>query len=127
GATFKLRRPGLQEGRAVIRLDQEATRYDAAMADPCPRHADPRPSRVQTPPFSHAEREGSLPSISRIDGERRADVAGPPHARAAQEIAVVLRDLEQLFRRIGPAIDPMRSSGESEVAVGIDHPWDDRR
>jgi hypothetical protein len=38
----------------------------------------------------------------------------------------VLRDLEQFFRRIGTAIDPMRTSGKREVAVGIDHPRDDR-
>src|SRR5207249_1514657 len=119
---LELGRRGLQEGRAVIRLDQEATREDAAMANPCPRDADPRPSRVRTPPFSHPEREGPPPSIPRIDGERRAHVAGPAHTRAAQEIAVVLRDLEQLLRRIGPAVDPMRASREREVAVRIDHP-----
>src|SRR5437879_7848503 len=97
------------------------------MADPCPRDADLRSSNLRLPPFSYAEREGPPPSIPRVDGERRADVAGPPHARAAQEIAVVLRDLEQLLRRIGPAVDPMRSSGKREVAVGIDHARDDRR
>src|SRR5947208_661884 len=97
------------------------------MTDACPRDADPRPSRVRPPPFSHPEREGPPPAVPRIDGERRADVAGPPHARAAQEIAVVLRDLEQLLRRIGPAVDPMRASREREVAVRIDHPRDDRR
>src|SRR5205807_10546665 len=97
------------------------------MTDPCPRDADLRPSKVRTPTFSHAEREGPPPSIPRIDGERRADVAGPSHARAAQEIAVVLRDLEQLFRRIGPAVDPMRASGQGQVAVRIDHLSDDRR
>src|SRR5439155_5683966 len=71
--------------------------------------------------------EGPPPSIPWVDGERRSDVAGPTHTRAAQEIPVVLCDLEELLRRIGPAVDPMRSSGKREVAVGIDHPGDDRR
>jgi hypothetical protein len=62
-----------------------------------------------------------------IDGERRTDIPCPPYSRAAEEIAVVLRDLEQVFRRIGPAVDPMRTSGEREVTVGVDHPRDNRR
>src|SRR6267143_6638590 len=106
---LELARRGLQEGRAVIRFDREATCEDAAVANPRSRDADPRPIEIRSPPFSHAEREGPPLPIPRIDGKRRPDVAGPSHARAAQEVPVVLRDLEQLFRRIGAAVDPMRT------------------
>src|SRR5712691_13074956 len=109
---IELRRCGFQEGRAGVRFDREATREDAAVADPRSRDADPRPIEVRLPPFSYAERERSPPPVAGIDGERRTDVPGPPHARAAQEIAVVLCDLEQFLRRIGAAIDPVRTSGK---------------
>jgi hypothetical protein len=124
---FELRRRRFQEGGAIIGFDQQAARDDATVADPRPRDADPRPSRVGSPPLSDAKGEGPPASIPGIHGERRPDIAGPPHTRAAQEVAVVLRDLEQFFGKIGPAIDPMRASGKREVAVTIDHPRDNRR
>ena len=64
------------------------------------------------PPFSHAEREGPPPCVLRVDGERGPDVARPTYARASQEIPVVFRDLEQFFRRIGTAIDPVGAARE---------------
>jgi hypothetical protein len=124
---LELRRCGLPEGRAIIRFEREATRENAAVADPGSGDADPRPSKVRSPPFSYAEREGPPPAVSRIHGEGRPDIAGPTHTRLVQQISVVLRDLEKFFRRIGPAVDPMRPSGKGEVTVGIDHPRDDRR
>src|SRR2546422_2057442 len=97
------------------------------MADPGSRDADPRSTHVRSPPFSHAKGEGAPPSVPRIHRERRPDVAGPAHPRAAQEVPVVLCHLEQFLRRIGPAVDPMRTAGKGDVAVGIDHAGDDRR
>ncbi len=123
----ELGRCGLEEGGAVIRFDREAPREDAAVADPGSRDPDPRSIRVRPPPFPHAERQGPLPSVPRIRGERGPDVAGPTHARAAQEFPIVLRDFEQFIRGIGPAVDPVRASGEGDVAVGVDHSRDDRR
>src|SRR2546422_2055368 len=91
----ELGRRGLEEGGAVIRLDREASGQDAAVADPGSRDPDPRSMRVRLPPFPHAEREGPPPSIPRIHRERGPDVPGPTHARASQEISVVLCNLEQ--------------------------------
>jgi hypothetical protein len=39
----------------------------------------------------------------------------------------VLRHLEQFLGGIGTAVDPVRAAGKGDVAVRIDHPWDDRR
>src|SRR6266542_4241385 len=39
----------------------------------------------------------------------------------------MLGDLEQFVRRIGAAVDPMRSSRQGDVTVGVDHARDDRR
>src|SRR2546426_9014128 len=125
-SVVELRRRGLQEGGPVIRLDQEATCDHAAVADPRSGDPNPRSIRVQSPPFPHAEGEGPLLSVPRIHGERRPDVAGPAHAGAAQEVPIVLRDLEQFLRRIGTAVDPVRAAGKRDVAVGIDHAWNDR-
>src|SRR5207245_9095508 len=113
----ELRRRGLQEGGAVVRLDREAPREDAAVADPGSRDPDPRSIRVRPPSFPNAEREGAPLSVPRIHGERGPDVAGPAHARAAQEVPVVLRDVEQFVRRIGTAVDPVRAAGKGDVAV----------
>jgi len=38
----------------------------------------------------------------------------------------VLRDVEQVLRRIGAAVDPMGAAGKGDVAVGIDHAGNDR-
>src|SRR5439155_14369416 len=100
-AVIELGRRGLEEGGAIVRLDREASREDAAVADPGSRDADPRSTHVRSPPFSHAKGEGAPPSVPRIHGERGPDVARPTHARASQEIPVVLRDLQEFFRRIG--------------------------
>src|SRR5437867_1393777 len=83
-AVIELGRRGLEEGGAVIRLDREASREDAAVADPGSRDADPRSTHVRSPPFSHAKGEGAPPSIPWIHRERRPDVAGPSHTRAAK-------------------------------------------
>jgi len=123
----ELRRCGLQEGGAIICLDREAPRQDAAVADPRSGDPDPRSIQVRLPPCPHAKGEGPPPSVPRIHGERGSDVAGPAHARAAQEVPVVLRHLEQFLGRIGAAVDPVRAAGKRDVAVRIDHPRDDRR
>lgn len=39
----------------------------------------------------------------------------------------MLGHLEELLGRVQDAIDPVRASREGDVAVGIDHPWDDGR
>src|SRR2546427_1034196 len=121
----ELSRRRLQEGGAVVCLDREASREDAAVADPGSRDPDPRSIRVRPPSFPNAEREGAPLSVPRIHGERRPDVAGPAHARAAQEVPVVLRDVEQFVRRISTAVDPKRAAGKGDMAVGIDHAGND--
>src|SRR5881397_4375509 len=96
------------------------------MADPRSRDPDPRSVRIRLPPFPHSKGKRPPPSIPRIHGERRPDVASPTHPRSAQEVPVVLRDLEQFLRRIGTAVNPVRTAGKRDVAVGIDHAWNDR-
>jgi hypothetical protein len=39
----------------------------------------------------------------------------------------VLGDIEQFLGRVEPAVNPVRAAGKRNVAVGVDHPRDDRR
>src|SRR3989454_2994718 len=123
----ELGRRRLQEGGAVIRFDREPAREDAAVADPRSRDPNPWSIRVRLPAFAHAEREGAPLAVPRIDGEGGPDVAGPAYSGTAEEVPVVLRDVEQFFRRIGTAVDPVRAARKGDVAVGIDHAGNDRR
>src|SRR5207245_9743987 len=50
----ELCRRGRQEGRAIIRLDREATREDATVADPGSGDPDPRSIHVRLQPLSSA-------------------------------------------------------------------------
>src|SRR2546422_8784672 len=97
------------------------------MADPGSRDADPRSTHVRSPPFSHAKGEGAPPSVPRIHRERRPDVAGPAHPRAAQEVPVVLCHFEQFLGAIGTAVDPLGTAGAGAEPVGIDPSRPNRR
>src|SRR5439155_1073232 len=82
------------------RIDVEARLQDAAVRDPSAGDPNLRPGRIGPPPLPHLEGEGLLPTIARVRRGRRPDVSGPTDTRTGEQVAVVLRDSEQLLRRI---------------------------
>src|SRR5690606_15807360 len=76
---------------------------------------------VAGPAVTHPERQGTLPTVDRVNLHWRADVAGPADAGGPLQPRVVLGHVEQALGRVQAALDPVRSTGEGQVAVAVDH------